>query len=207
MGDIATVTLIAGESKTAFQSHEERLFEASSFFKAAFTSNFKESSERTMTLSEDDVGAFEDFAHWLYTRGFEILPEPADAMFIAPLKLFVLADKYHVIDLKNIITEKIFNVEKRLEKAPSLTELAYTYAHTVQSSGIRKLFSDWHVWNIDLVWFERPYVQMFLRRHPDCATDFSVSLAKRFKTVRNTNDPFQAGMPEEHKDKEPRQES
>ena len=70
-----------------------------------------------MTLPEDDVGAFEDFAHWLYTRGFEILPEPADAMFIAPLKLFVLADKYHVIDLKNIITEKIFNVGKRLGKA------------------------------------------------------------------------------------------
>lgn len=141
-GDITTVTLIAGESKTAFQLHEERLFEASSCFKAAFTSNFKESSERTMTLPEDDVGAFEDFAHWLYTRGFEILPEPPDAMFMAPLKLFVLADKYHVIDLKNIITVKILNVGKRLGKAPSLTELTYANAHTVQSSRIRKLFSD-----------------------------------------------------------------
>ena len=160
-----------------------------------------------MVLPEDDVGAFEDFAHWLYTQSFEILPEPADAMFMAPLKLFVLADKYHVTDLKNIITEKIFHVGKNLGKAPSLTELAYAYAHTVQSSGIRKMLADWHAWNIDLVWFERPYVQMFLRRHPDCATDFSISLAKRFKSARNTNDPFQAGMPEEYKDKEPGQRS
>ena len=134
-----------------------------------------------MTLPEDDVGAFEDFAEWLYARGvmFELLFSMSKANFKAALKLFVLADKYDVTDLKNTMTKHIFTVGKVVGNPPSLTEIAYIYAHTVQSSGIRKLFADWYAWRVDPVWFEQSMVQTFLRRHPDCATDLSVSLAKK----------------------------
>ena len=157
-----------------------------------------------MTLEEDDEDTFEDFAEWLYSGEFEISPHPRDARFMAALKLFVLADKYRVRELKNIITKQIFILGKNMHKPPSLEELAFAYEHTVQHSGIRKLLTDWHTWNIDLVWFERPDVQAFLRQHPDCATDFSVSLARKFKKImiHEANDPFLADMPEEYEDKE-----
>ena len=161
-----------------------------------------------MTLPEDDAETFEDFAEWLYSRKFEILPEPKEARYMGPLKLFVLADKYNVNDLKNIVIEKIFILGKKWETRPSPTEIAYIYEHTHQGSGIRKMIADWYAWNIDLVWFECPNSQTFLRQHPDCATDFSVSLAKRFKNAKtkDDHDPFVADVPEEYKDKESRRE-
>ena len=161
-----------------------------------------------MTLPEDDEGAFEDFTEWMYSGQFEISPHPNNETLMAPLKLFVLADKYRVCELKNIITKQIFILGKNMQKPPSLRELSFAYEHTIQHSGIRKLLTDWHTWNIDLVWFERPDVQAFLRQHPDCATDFSVSLAKKFKTtlIHEANDPFLADTPEKYKDQEPEQE-
>ena len=208
-GDIATVTLVVGESKTTFQFHEVDLFEASPFFKTAFNSKFREGSERTMTLPEDDAEAFEDFAEWLYSRKFEISPQPGKATYMGPLKLFVLANKYNVNELKDVIIEKIFTLGKQLGTRPSPTEVAYIYEHTHQGSGIRKMIADWYAWNIDLVWFECPNNQTFLRQHPDCATDFSVSLAKRFKNTvtKEYRDPFVAGMPKEYRDKESRREN
>lgn len=162
-----------------------------------------------MSLPEDDVAAFEDFAEWLYTRDLGISPPPPHAMYMALLKLFVLADKYHVTKLKNIITEKSFTLGKNMAKAPLLDEIAYTYAHTAQSSGMRKLLADWHTWNIDLVWFERPNVQAFLRQNADCAADFGLALAKRLRRVAyfENTDPFLNVMPDEYKDKEPRQKN
>ena len=59
--DVATVSLVVGESNTAFHVHEADLFDASPFFKAAFTSDFRESAERSMTLPEDDEDIFELF--------------------------------------------------------------------------------------------------------------------------------------------------
>ena len=161
-----------------------------------------------MTLPEDDEETFEDFVEWLYSGKFEISPHPPNGIFTAALKLFVLADKYRVFELKNIITKQIFILGKNMQKPPSLTELSYAYEHTVQHSGIRKLLTDWQTWNIDLIWFERPDVQAFLRQHPDCATDLCVGLAKKFKKtmIHEAYDPFLADMPEAYKDKDKEQE-
>ena len=161
-----------------------------------------------MTLPEDDEGSFDDFSEWLYTGKFEMPPHLSDGRFTAALKLFVLADKYRVSELKNIITKQIFMLGKNMQKPPSLTELSYAYEHTVQHSGIRKLLADWYTWNIDLAWFERPDAQAFLRQHPDCATDISVSFARRFKNtlIREAHDPFLGDMPERYKDEMPEEQ-
>ena len=161
-----------------------------------------------MKLPDDDEGAFEDFAEWLYGGKLRLKPASHDARYTALLKVFILADKYHVLELKNTIIERIFHLGKEFAKAPSLTDVSYVYQHTVEDSGIRKLLADWHAWNIDLGWFERPDVQVFLRQHPDCATDFSVSLAKRFRkaVTDEVDDPFIGDMPEKYRDKEPEQE-
>ena len=167
-----------------------------------------------MNLPEDDVGTFEDFIEWLYRRSFDMPTSPPDARYMEPLKLYVLADKYGVTDLKNIIIEKMWAMAKNREPEPGLKEVAYAYAHTVQSSGMRKLLVDWFSWRVDLACYENPTFQSFLRQHLDCATDFSVSLAKRlknqtvissFNTSFDPRDPFLGDMPEVYKDKDPRQ--
>ena len=74
--DIPTVALVVGKSKRAFHVHVDLLCDASPFFKAAFTGKFKENSEKTMQLPEDDECTFELFVDWLYHQRYEMLPQP-----------------------------------------------------------------------------------------------------------------------------------
>ena len=209
--DVDTITLIVGESKSIFKIHEADLFETSSFFDAVFNSDSVEVGclERTMLLPDDDVEAFEGFVEWLYGRYFELPPRAANPRFMAPLKMFVLAEKYGVLDLKEIVTEKIFAAGKNLEEPPSVSEIAYIYEHTAHGSGMRKLFADWFSWNVDLAWYETAAARLVLRQHPEIAADFSVGLAKRFKNSvpDGANDPFMADTPDKYRDKEPKQDN
>lgn len=163
-----------------------------------------------MNLLEDDVETFEGFVDWLYRRTFEMPTSPPDARFMAPLKLFVLADKYQAAELKNIIIEKMWALGKGGDKPPAMKEVAYAYANTTQGSGMRRLLADWYSWRIDLNFYENTYFQAFMRRHRDCAADFSVSLAKRLRNPppkfgASIKDPFAGDMPEEFRDKDSRQ--
>lgn len=201
--DIATVTLLVGETKAAFIVHEEKLFEASSFFKAAFTSDFKEGSERTMTLPEDDEAVFDLFVEWLYYGSYQLPSLPAgifgkaSELSMQPVQLFVLADKYDVPQLKNLILLKIFLAFKE-SKCGTITKetFAYAFQHTPQKSSIRKLFADWLA-NYPVL-IERETSQIWLREHPEISTDLNVSLAKR---VRTQWKPFEGEIPEEYLEK------
>ena len=68
-----------------------------------------------MTLPEDDENTFELFVDWLYHRRYEITspPKPPEKdVFMQPVKLFVLADKYDVCSLKDLIASKLFLSER-----------------------------------------------------------------------------------------------
>lgn len=201
--DVATVTLLVGEGKTAFIVHEADLFEASSFFKAAFTSKFKESSERTMTLPEDDEAIFDIFVEWLYRQRYEIPslpvgdPSKASNRLMQPVQLFLLADKYDVPTLKNLILFKMFLACKEGKRDSINHEtVAYAYKHTTLRSSIRKLLVDWLAFNP--AWIEQECNQVWLREHPEISTDLNVSLTRRVRTQRN---PFSGEMPEEYLEK------
>lgn len=200
--DVATVSLIVGETQTAFHVHEADLFEASPFFKAAFTSDFRESSERTMTLPEDDENTFELFVDWLYHRHYEIPshPKPPEKdVFMQPVKFFVLADKYDVRSLKNLIVSKIFLAFKQNLAVPRLSTISYAYKHTSQSSTIRKMLTDNMTRVTDLTWFQEAKIQTWLRNHPDVSAELNASFAKRMlKQIY----PFVEEMPEGYMEEE-----
>ena len=197
--DVATVTLVVGETKAAFQVHEANLFEASPFFKAAFTSDFRERSEQTMTLPEDDEVIFELFVNWLYGQRYDISSPPADrTMFLEPIKLFVLADKYDVRSLKNLVVSQLFFAIKTVAKPPTLDEVSYAYKHTSQKSTLRELLTDLLTTRFNLGWFQEQSTQTWLRDHPDISVDMNASFAK---LTLKRKDPF-AKTPEEYMEKE-----
>lgn len=202
--DVATVTLVVGETKTAFHVHEADLFEASPFFEAAFTSDFRESSERIMTLPEDDDSIFELFVDWLYRQRYDIPPTPNESetdydRFMQPVKLFVLADKYGVRSLKNLIVSQMFLAFKRDKSSPSLDSMAYVYEHTSQNATIRKLLTDRMALTNDPAWFVEARVQTWFRNHPDISTDLIASLAKYTLKLAN---PYVRDLPQIYLEKE-----
>ena len=69
------VTLVVGWMGVLFTVHRDLICEASSFFEAAFmgSTSFKESSEQSISLPEDDTEMVGIFARWLYGYVFACL--------------------------------------------------------------------------------------------------------------------------------------
>lgn len=144
--EVPTVTFLVGKSKKAFYVHQEQLCQVSPVFKAAFTSAFREGSEKKMDLVEEDENTFDRFIQWLYSQQYEISGDRREgdryARFTAPLKLFVLAEKFDISKLKNLLMTKMFAAVKQGLARPSKTAIAYAYEHTPPSSIIRRLLAD-----------------------------------------------------------------
>lgn len=204
-GDIATVTLVVGEAETAFQVHEAELFEASPVFKAAFNSNFRESSERKMNLPEDDPDIFNLMVEWLYSHRYDILQPTGDKIrdegrFMEPMRLYVLADKYGMTSLKGCIANIIFKTLKPGNvTGPSIETIAYAYQNVPQTSGIRRLLADLYACNINFDWYKSPIAKPLLQKYPEFAADIILSFA-RHTSREGIKNPFKGEMPEVYKE-------
>ena len=88
-----------------FHVHQDLLFDASPVMKAAFSGNFQEASDRSMSLPDDDKSSVERMLKWLYTRKLELtVPvsiETSHECYMQLAQLNTLADKYDVYLLKN----------------------------------------------------------------------------------------------------------
>lgn len=187
------VTLLVGEAKRAFRIREAALFEVSSFFKAKFTSDSQESSERIMALPEEDESIFELFVDWTIHRRYN--PSKADDPFMQPAQLFVLAEKYDVPNLKSLILLRFFLLITERKVAPPLDTLAYAYQRTAQDSGIRRMAVDYLACEMKPDWFRQADARTWLRDHPDISADVIVSFAKHTVTITS---PFNGKMLQEY---------
>lgn len=204
-GDIATVTLVVGETKTTFHVHEAELFEASPVFKAAFSSDFKESSQRKMNLPEDDAVLFNLLIEWLYGHHYDI-PQPTGettkdgTRFMEAMRLYVLADKYSVASLKSRIVKTIFNTVKEGNvTGPNIDTVAYAYQNVPQSSGIRKLLADLYACNINFEWYGRATTKARLQKNPEFATDIILSFVQH-ASRKGIENPFKGEMPQAYQE-------
>ncbi|KAM0799093.1 hypothetical protein BDR22DRAFT_822703 [Usnea florida] len=190
---VPTVTILVGEDSTPFLIHRDQLCEASSFFKAAFEGDFLEGSEMRMSLPEEEGNTFDLFTQWLYNRSYEISPEQDNDKgqnFMEPVKLYVLADKYDVTELKSHVITKLFAL--RNEKwVPGLATMAYAYEYTPQNSRLRKFLADWWACRIDLSWFRLEATQGWLKRHPEVAVAVILSFANHVE--ENSEEPIRWG--------------
>lgn len=189
--EIPMATILVGKNKKPFYIHLDLLCDASSVFKAAFSEGFKEGSEKVVQLPDGNESTFELFVEWLYYRRYEMLPEVKrddaddegdnEERYLQIFRLFMLADKCRVFKLKNLIIETLFAEAGVCYWTPSNCSISYAYEHTTQDSGLRKLLADWFAWNSELVWYEKPDNQAFLRQQPDFATDLNISFAKNLQ--------------------------
>ena len=184
------VTLLVGPTKMPFYVHKNKICEASSFFRSAFESGFRETEDQKVTLPEDDVEIVDAFLDWIYSRQFDHLQtkdglsyENADCI----IGLFLFADKYGVPDLKTNIIDKLFDFAKN-KNLTNVTArlLPKVWEHTPEEAGIRRLIVDWIVW-------KATSSKGWLLRQP---LEVNVALVVSFEnrvSGRNLVDPFVAG--------------
>ena len=189
---VHTVTILVGEDSTPFFVHRDQLCDASSFFKAAFEGAFLEGIEMRMSLPEEEEHTFDLFIQWLYNQGYEIFHEKDNdkgQQYMEPVKLYILADKYDVTDLKSHVITKLFE-ERDEEWAPGQATVAYAYEHTPQNSRLRKFLVDWWTCRVDLPWFRLEDTQEWLKEHPEVASAVISSFANTIsrKTQKNLFD-------------------
>ena len=160
-----------------------------------------------MNLPEDDESIFELFVDWIYHQRYDIPSSPKAPpgydRFRQAVELFVLADKYDVRNLKNLITYNIFVFYKQHKFGPTIRTVAYAYEHTPHNSTIRKLFADYMVWDTDPEWYQEASSQNWLRNHPEICTDAIVSFAEHKETNEN---PFHGQIPDEYIENEQERE-
>ena len=180
MVDVATVTLYIGPDKLPALIHKNILCDASKVFEAAFESEYKEGLEQVMHLPEDDPDLFDIFVQCIY-RGSCSWPA-SGAADDEPLQMYILAEKYQVKFLKKSIIDLYYEAVKANSEPPPLEMVAKAYAQISPNSRIRKLITDWYVWNPESCCKIRDTsVQDFLRGQPDIATDFVISLEEKMR--------------------------
>lgn len=157
---VPIVSFYVGPDKTVFHVHQNLLFDASTVFKAAFSGNFQEASERSMPLPDDDKESFGRMIQWLYSRNIEltvpISGETSEECYMQLAKLNTLADKYDIYLLKNHIVDHLFGLSKppRSFQPPQMAIVNYVYNNTTEGSAFRKLLVGWYAYRIDFKYYD-----------------------------------------------------
>ena len=83
-----------------------------------------------------------------------------------PMRLYILADKYGIIRLKNLIAKPKFDAMKQNGMTRSnIDTVAYVYHNVSERSGIWKLSADFHACKIIFEWYEHAQAKEFLQRY------------------------------------------
>ncbi len=139
---VPVVTLFVGPDKIAYNVHQSILCDASNFFQAAFYGKFKESSDRSMSLPDDEIDPVERMIGWLYSAKIQLTSpvssEAATERYWQLAKLNTLADKYDIVHLKNSIIDELYELRKS-SRVPRPQVIQYVYSNTTQQSPFRKL--------------------------------------------------------------------
>ena len=134
------VTVYVGPDSYAFHIYKELLCRDSPFFKAALDGNFKEGSEQTVSLPEDDVGTFRIYQTWLNTTQLRYNFDHVE-WWLCFAKLWVLADKIRSTALRNRTVDAICAT---VRLSPDLhwaspQAVCYTFDNTSSDSPLRTL--------------------------------------------------------------------
>ena len=192
------VTLLVGAEETSFSVHMDMLCKVSHFFRSAFmgAGSYAETVDRSIRLPEEDSDTIDRMVQWLYFKKFPfdrkaILKTAKDAhqTYMQLVTLYVAADKYGIVRLKNDIIDRLFKINCRDDSHLPLDDVvAYVYSNTTAVSGLRRLFAALHVWRVKCRWFTNSEAQVFMRTIPDFAGDIIGAMALRIR--RPKEDPF-----------------
>ncbi|KAL1798859.1 hypothetical protein ACET3X_002896 [Alternaria dauci] len=147
LSDVKIRQVYKGQTKEYF-AHKAILCAHSKWFLKAFTGNFKEASEHTIEVHDDDPQSFEYLLKFLYTMEIVIVPEDIvagvtkdiDQDILAPTSLYILADKYEIAPLLRrtvgMVAAALITHRKSLgaENTKTIVTAYYTHCLRAQSS-------------------------------------------------------------------------
>ena len=180
-GGVPVVTFYVGPDKIVFHVHENLLLDASPVFKAAFSGSFKEASERSISLLDDDKNSIERLTKWLYTKKLDLTTpvskETSEECYMQLAKLNTLAEKYDIHALKNDIVDELFELYKPPKniKPPQIPVIKEVYDNTTERSSFRKLMVAWSAYHIAFDWYGRDDSRTGLA---GVSQDFAIDLAR-----------------------------
>ncbi|KAI4170849.1 MAG: hypothetical protein LQ346_008815 [Caloplaca aetnensis] len=146
------VTIFIGPEKKAFPIHKALLSAKSTFFRGAFEGDFKEATDKSLTLAEDDPNCFARYVLWIYNQVLDPIRHGQDAkpMLDEYCKLFVLADKLGSERLENVCLDVIHTYAA--SDAISHFDVAtidFVWDNTPDESKLRALLVDMVGWQMD----------------------------------------------------------
>lgn len=180
------VTLLVGPDKIVYNVHQDILCDASKVLKAAFSGDFKESSDRSISLEDEEPDVVEHMIRWLYSGKIHLIKavssQTAHSCYWQLAKLNTLADKYDMVHLKNSIVDELYKLREPPADnyPPALDVITYLYANTTKTSPFRKLVVAWYSLHIKLEWYDGT-TQAELAAVPDFAADVAVALSTRIQ--------------------------
>jgi hypothetical protein len=139
----------AGKPFEDFAIHQNLLCHCSPFFKAAFTSNFKESKDGVMELPGTAADVFKLFCHRLYSGSFWESDEDHDSSTLKRLiRLYIFADMARIPQLMNGTLRALEEVMGALDTC-AIGELKYVWRNTTTTSPLRRFLIDVCVWGLN----------------------------------------------------------
>ncbi|KAL8766012.1 MAG: hypothetical protein Q9209_007101 [Squamulea sp. 1 TL-2023] len=147
-----------------------------------------------MDLEDDDIETFELFVQWLYIGKVDISPSlcataAIKGHFDELTHLYVLADKYNIVSLKNHVMDVCFAFARKrgmtagkrsLAAAPRLETIEYVYDNTVPGLPMRQFMVAYYVWVISPEWYRQENARSQLRAIPEFGADVAIALASKF---------------------------
>ena len=191
----SVVTLYVSNDREVFYIHRSLLCKASPVFKAAFAGKFRESSDFSMDLPDEDVGSLNRLVQWLYTKSYEVDDYDSEEHVLARVwqlaRLNALADKYDIVTLRNDIVDKffaIFNRGKAANMPKFPTKLAeYVYTNSSKRCALRDLLAAVYCWKVPHSWYSEVGVKDDLNSIPGFGVDIAIAMAQK---LSGKGDPF-----------------
>ncbi|KAG7005939.1 hypothetical protein G7Y79_00017g043210 [Physcia stellaris] len=182
------VTLLVGEKENPFHVHMEMICNESAFFKSAFmgAGQFEETAQKSMKLPEDDPETIDRMIQWIY---FKTYPydrkaareghQDAQSALWQLAYLYVAADKYGIIALKNDIMHLLYGIAGLNKTIPQDEAVQYVYNNTDSGSNLRRLMAEWHVWFVESRWLKHEIDGAFVHENSEFAADLITGMAAK----------------------------
>ena len=137
-----TSTILVGPQLTAFQIQTSLLTSKSSYFRAALTGRFAESSNNSITLDDVPVDHFQLLVTWLYERAVPIPYKDRKPAYYTLLHVYALADRLGLEGARNAIIDTISDLADETNSVLTPSDTRILYEDIRESAPIRTLVLD-----------------------------------------------------------------
>lgn len=141
-----------------------------------------------MRLSDDNPAVFEYLVQWLYRRkvlASAVAKKQIMVRYSNHVELYLLADKYGIVLLKNHVMRSLFDHMKKHQGAgvnwgvPDINIISHAYALTTENSRLRRfLVASWTC-GLSLSMYGSSVLPETLLVSPEFAADLAIALAGR----------------------------